>query len=310
MSIGLCCQYIVEKTNRNGVVSLVNNMQERSLQYGLFTKGKYTDENIVNVYRSNVTNLFNMMPVILNDGIKSLRISSNLFPLYDSVKPDLLYDDQVLNILKSIGKFALQNDMRITCHPDQWCVLNSKTPSVITKSINILAHHAWVFDKMDLPATPFYAINIHGGVKDNSIELIKSIDKLCPTAKNRLTLENDERSCNVLDLLEVYKKTDVPIAFDSHHHSFNDAGLEPEKAFDISVSTWGSVKPLTHLSNTEPELTQGSFTDRRKHSKDVYYIPDYQLQANNNGLIDIDFEFKNKNLAIKKAVNLFKIKLS
>ncbi len=124
-----------------------------------------------------------------------------------------------------------------------------------------------------------------------------------------MTLENDERCYSTSDLYKVFEETGVPVVFDSHHYKFNTGGIAEEKAFDLAKSTWGKVRPLTHLSNTEPSLAnEKAFNKLRQHSQYVHYIPDYQLQDNNNDLIDIDFEFKMKNLAIEKAIKDFKIK--
>jgi len=73
--------------------------------------------------------------------------------------------------------------------------------------------------------------------------------------------------------------------------------------------TWGTYTPMTHLSNTDPSMVNGSFKDKRKHSDFVHYIPEYQRVANNNKSIDIDFEFKQKNLAIFQAIKNFEITL-
>jgi UV DNA damage endonuclease len=173
----------------------------------------------------------------------------------------------------------------------------------------MLQHHAWVFDQMQLPASPYYAINIHGGTKGNLSILTDSIKKMSSSAKNRLTFENDERSYYVKDLYKVYEETGVPICWDSHHHIFNDAGLSLDDALSLAKTSWNGVKPLTHLSNTDPSLVNGNFTEKRKHSDYVHYIPDCQLKANNLDEIDIEFEFKMKNLAIFKAVKDFDIKL-
>jgi UV DNA damage repair endonuclease len=128
--------------------------------------------------------------------------------------------------------------------------------------------------------------------------------------KNRLTLENDESYYSIVDLYKVFEETGVPICWDSHHHSFNDGGISNEESLQKCIKSWNSIKPLTHLSNTDPTLVNGSFTDRRKHSNYVHYIPDCQFQANNNDEIDIEMEFKMKNIALMKASKDFKLKLS
>ena len=201
------------------------------------------------------------------------------------------------------------NNIRITTHPDQFVLLSSNKEEVNNKSILMLEHYGWIFDCMELPKNNYYCINIHGGTKGNSNILISNINKLSNSVKSRLTLENDERSYSVKELYEVYLQTGIPIVFDSHHHTFNAENLSIEEALNLSIETWNKIKPLTHLSNSNPDFVNGSFLDRRKHSDYVYSICEYQKILNNENKIDIDFEFKMKNFAIKKAIKDFDIVL-
>jgi UV DNA damage endonuclease len=308
--LGLCCQYIEPKTKRNGQTEYINIVDEKGLQYGQFLKGKYTSSQIYSIWEHNANELLSIIKRCNKEGIHSFRMSSNLFPLYDSLTEDLHNQTVVKSILKEAGDYVTHNNMRVTCHPDQFVVISSNKVDVIEKSFRMLEHHAWIFDQMQLPVSPYYAINIHGGTKGNSTVLIDSIKKLTPSVKGRLTLENDERSFNVRDLYQIYEATGIPIVFDTHHHTFNTADLSIEEGLKLAMTTWGSIRPLTHLSNTDPTLVNGSFTERRKHSDYVHYVPECQLQANNNDLIDIDLEFKMKNIALFKAVSEFNLKLN
>jgi UV DNA damage endonuclease len=308
--LGLCCQYLEPKLKRNGQTEFINIVDETGLQYGQFLKNKYSSKQIEETWINNAIGLFDIIKRVNREGIKLFRVSSNLFPLYDSVTDNLRKCQTVKDILKETGKFVLENNMRVTSHPDQFVVLSSNKEDVINTSVRLLDYHAWIFDQMDLPVSTYYSINIHGGTKGNNKILVDSINKLSSSTKGRLTLENDERSYNVQELYQVYQETGVPICWDSHHHTFNDAGLSLDDGLNLAKQTWGAVKPITHLSNTEPSLVNGSFTERRKHSDFVHYVPDCQLNGNNNGEIDVEFEFKMKNLAIFKAVKDFNLKLS
>ena len=309
MAIGLCCQYLQPHTKRNGTVEYKNSTNERNLQYGRFLEGKYPNTIIEDLWINNAKGLFSTLKKIYSEGFRSFRVSSNLFPLHDLIGNMLDKCDDVKLVLEDIGKFVIENKMRLTSHPDQFVVISSNDISVINKSIKMLEHHAWVFDTMGLPKSPYYNINIHGGTKGNQETLINSIMSLKDNLKSRLTLENDERSYSVSDLLNIYEQTNIPIVFDNHHHTFNMNNISCEDAFNLCCDTWGDIKPMTHLSNTKVGLENSSFTDRRKHSEYVHHIPKYMFDANNNGKIDIEFEFKMKNIAIKKAVQEFQINL-
>jgi UV DNA damage endonuclease len=167
-----------------------------------------------------------------------------------------------------------------------------------------------MFDQMGLDQTHYYPVNIHGGAKNKYENVIANIKNLPDFVKNRLTLENDEFSYSVKELYKISCETKIPIVFDSHHHSFLTDDLSGEEAMELAISTWNGIKPITHLSNTEPELLNSkSKKDLRKHSFDIYSIPDYQLKANNSNIIDIDLEFKGKNLVFEKATKTLGLKL-
>ena len=309
MSLGLCCMYMVEKKSRNGTIKLINAMDCKTLQFGAFNAGKYSDEFILEIYQNNVNNLKKMLKIILADGIKVFRISSELLPLFDIVKESIYNHASILNALKEIGDFVKANNMRLSMHPDQFVVLSSATQRIIDNGVKILAYHNWIFDRMGLDNSPFYAINVHGGARGRLSTLVDTISKLPDNIRGRLTLENDESSYNVKELMGVYNQTGVPCLFDTHHHTFNDAGISIEEGMELALSSWGSIKGLTHLSNTTPGLENGSFVERRKHSDYIHYIPECQRIANNSGRIDIEIEAKQKQLSVMKMVKDFDIAL-
>jgi UV DNA damage repair endonuclease len=92
---------------------------------------------------------------------------------------------------------------------------------------------------------------------------------------------------------------------DTHHHTFNDGELSMADAHAAACETWGTIRPLQHISNTEPELANGSTTDRRKHSNMIHYVPEPQLQALRDDTIDVDVEAKFKNVAVSAMVKQF-----
>jgi UV DNA damage endonuclease len=309
--LGICCHYIKEETRpKSGEKYFVNEMDERSLQLGRYRSGKYTSDQIKGTYVNNVRRLGEMLPKIRKAGIKLFRISSAMFPLADQVDKSLWDNKEITDILSNIGTFVKQNDMRVTTHPGQFCVLSSDSDEVVEKAFVELSIHGWLFDKMGLEHSPKYAINIHGGKKDRGSRLIEQIKSLPDNVRKRLTLENDETTYNVIDLLPVFQETGVPIVLDSHHASFNDGCLTLEEAFEVTKETWPTnVKPLQHISNTSPENINANFQLRRKHSNMIHYVPAVQLKALQEDLIDAEIEAKFKNVAVFSMAKTFNIPL-
>jgi UV DNA damage endonuclease len=307
--LGVCCQWLEERTKPRGKVELVNIMDERNLQLGRYNDGKYSPEQIKSTYLNNVKNLAAMIPKIAANGIRLFRISSALFPLSDKVDRTLWDNDEIKCILKETGEFIKKIGMRVSTHPGQFCVISSDSDKVIENSIRELEIHAWLFDAMELDRSPFYAINIHGGKSDRMMRLVEQIKILPESIRTRLTLENDEMSYSVNDLVDVSSQTGVPVVWDSHHHTFNDGGLSMEDAMNVTKQTWGKIKPLQHISNTEPHLSNGSFIDRRKHSEMIHYVPPLQLNALRDDIIDVEVEAKLKNISVFKMAKDFAIPL-
>ena len=309
MAIGLCCHFLSEeKAPRTGKISYKNLMDERVLQLGRWKDGKYTHDQVKGTYVHNAKSLLNGIKIVGKAGVKNFRVSSCLFPLSDQVPQHLWNNEEVIVYLKKVGDYAKENGIRLTTHPGQFCSLSSTSEDVVKKTIIELENHAWIFDQMGLPLTPHAAINIHGAKANRSAELISVINDLAPNIKNRLTLENDEMSYSAVDLLEISQSTGVPVVFDSHHHTFNTGDLSLEEAMFATMATWTKgIKPLQHLSNTDPQLVNGSLMDRRKHSDWVHYIPESQLELMRKDEVDVDAEFKMKNFAIDKMKKEFSI---
>ena len=310
MSLGLCCQWIQPQTKRNGDVVYNNIINEKLLQLGRFNKGEYDTSRIVNTYHNNVDEHIPLVPRLVENKIHVFRMTSNMFPLFE-FNQELIERDQLLHKkLKKLGELFLTNNIRVTCHPGQFTIINSNEDRVIVNAIKELEYHAWMFDVMGLERSPYYAINIHGGKRGNFDKLVETINTRLPyNVKSRLTLENDEKCFSVRELVEVNKATGVPVVFDSHHFTFNQDGMNMVEAFNASYDTWqaSDCKPIQHLSNTEPGMEDGSFSERRKHSWDIHYIPNPQLIGLSYDMIDVDVEAKGKNIALLNTRKKFNI---
>lgn len=300
MAISVCCQWVEERIKRNGTKEIVNLIDEKMLQLGAYKADKYSQQRIIDTYHNNVDQHIKIFPKLVENNIKSFRLTSTLFPLFEFCSDLAKNDYSLKNKLAYLGGLFHKNNIRVTCHPGQFTVISSDSDKVIENSIRELEYHAWIFDMMGFDQTPYYAINIHGGKKDRNDKIVQVYSRLPDNVRKRLTLENDERCYNVKQLLQVHEKTGIPIVLDSHHYTFGTDDLSFVDAFYETLKTWGKIKPLQHLSNTEPDKMNGSFSDRRSHSNYIHYVPDIQLAAIKDNLIDVDVEAKMKNLALIK----------
>ena len=298
MVMGLCCQWLESRTKRDGTIVYENIINEKSLQLGAYRDGKYDGTRILDTYRGNVKEILRIIPRLIEHNIKSFRLSSSMFPLYEFCGDIVRNDDEIKSDLATAGRLFKEAGIRVTTHPGQFCVISSDKDSVIQNSIRELEYHAWIFDAMGFDHSPFYAINIHGGKADRADRLVEVIQTLPENVRKRLTLENDEKCYNVRSLLNISSRSSVPIVFDSHHYNFGVGDLSFDEAFRATISSWGDIKPLQHISNTEIGMENAAFNQKRAHSQMIHNIPHLQLEAMRANLIDVDVEAKMKNIAL------------
>lgn len=297
MALGLCCEWV--DIDRRG--QLVNQISQRDLRLGRVDT--YGAAFIRETYLANIDGVSDLLQRAVAAGIRFVRISSSVFPLFDKVPRGLWDNGEVVERLRAVGRFIVQHRLRVNTHPGQFVVLSSERDDVVDKSLIELDFHGWLFDQMGLDRSPYYGINVHGGKGGRPDRLLAGIDRLSAAARERLTLENDEFAYSVEELAVVCRKSAVSMVVDVHHHSLNPGSLTTAQALDVGRSTWpAGVKPTTHLSNSRPEHLEASVGKRRIHSD---YISTFQadlLALHVAGIVDVEVEAKAKNIAIKQLV--------
>ena len=129
---------------------------------------------------------------------------------------------------------------------------------------------------------------VHGGGVYGDKEKTKqrwcdNYNNMYDAVKYRLVLENCERCFSIEDCLEVSKKINIPVVFDTHHFECykilhpEEKFQEPEHYIPLILETWKrkGVKPKFHVSE------QGS--GRTGHHSDfIEVIPQYLLEILNH----------------------------
>jgi UV DNA damage repair endonuclease len=305
MTIGICCQWLTKKVKpKAGTEYDFNIIEEKSLQLGRYKARNYPDTNITLTYLHNIAEVSKALDIVAASKISHFRLSSGMLPLMDIVDQSVWNNKHVVDALSGLGTKIAALKMRVSTHPGQFTVLSSDTASVVDSAIREIENQSWIFDQMGLAQSPQFSINVHGGKSDREDKLVESIGRLTPGARSRLTLENDESCYSVRQLLKVSERTATPIVFDSHHHTFNEDRLSGKEAAKLAATTWAAgILPIQHLSNTTPGKENSSFTERRQHSYSLHYIPDFQKEMLLDGLVDIEMEFKGKNLGVLPELN-------
>jgi UV DNA damage endonuclease len=224
-------------------------------------------EALVTLYRHNLGVVDKAIDWCGANGVPLYRVTSALFPFSDeAVGVDVL--QELAPVLAGVGRRIEAAGLRVVIHPDQFVVLSSDSPEVIRNSIKILGRHALAFDLMGLPASPWAAMNIHGGKGGRHDRLVATIGELPPNVRLRLTLENDEHAYSAEQIHAACAAAAVPMVFDAHHHVIRE---KLESYDDASVGRWtGAAREtwaphrdwqVVHISNGAAGLHDSAHHD-------------------------------------------------
>lgn len=237
--------------------------------------------------------------------IGCFRVNSQILPL--KTHPTCGYDidelpdaDRIISQFQACGALAKKNNLRTCFHPDQFVVLNSQRPEVVDASLCEIEYQAQVAQWIQADV-----INIHGGGafgdKAKSLaQFAAALDRLSPAARQRLTVENDDKIFAPADLLPICHAAGVPLVYDVHHHRCHRDELSIEEATKQAIATWNR-EPLFHISSPL-EGWQGPKPQRHHDFIDVNDFP----QCWREQPITIEVEAKAKEAAVLKLLQQLK----
>lgn len=304
IQLGLCCMNKTLKQQKPPVYAARRIIIKQIRKLGI--------EELKRRTLQNLEDLLKMLQWNEENGIRVFRLSSEMFQHKTNPRvPDYTYDF-ALDHLKKVGDYAREKGHRLTFHPGQFNVLSSPDPRLIEQTVKDLMYHAEVLDLLgyqyDTPHGRDSVMVIHGGgiygdKKSAMKRWIHNYKNLPQLVKNRLVLENCEKSFSIYDCLMIHYKTGVPVVFDTHHHECYKK-LHPTETFKpvefyipLILETWKEkgIKPKFHVSE------QGSGKIGH-HSDYIEILPEYLLEIPNKFDINIDImiEAKAKELSIQK----------
>lgn len=243
VQLGLCCKFAKEPIQFRTTMANVVSKLTRSDGLGKISK----------LCLHNAGALLETLHYCHRVGIGGFRVTSQVLPLF--THPATGYEPRELPDFKEIRRkfeecrqFAQSANIRLTFHPDQFIVLNSPTLAVVAASIPELNYQAMVSEWIGADV-----LNIHvgGGYGDKAAAMRRFADvveRLDPRVRSRLTVENDDTTYTVADLLPLCKELGVPLVYDVHHHRCNADDLSVEEATERAMRTWNR-RPLFHLSS-------------------------------------------------------------
>ena len=289
MSIGYACKTIgVLYTNQKSCI--MKNASET---------------NLLSLISYNLSSLENIIDYNIKNDIRLFRISSDLIPFASSSVNNInwpyIFKNQFLNITKKIQT----SGMRVSMHPGQYTVLNSPSVDVVARAIDDLNYHSLVLDSLNVGAEHKIVLHI-GGIYNDKKQAIKrfitNYHHLDDSVKRRLVLENDDKSYNIDDVLEIGTNLNAPVIFDNLHNNINPSDKQKSDFYWINKckKTWhqndGNQK--IHYSQQNPLKRSGSHSSSIRIDEFMRFYENLESKE-----IDIMLEVKDKNLSAVKCIN-------
>lgn len=211
--------------------------------------------------KQNLSALYNQLMFIsrMPDLCKSFRISSTLLPLFDHPVLVNIYDQELHTIIsKGLARCKSiidQHNITVSCHPDQYCIINSTSKSVRENSFRTLNYHKYFMSQLTTPERSCINIHLEGNL-DHIPEFDTDLDQhtdLIPW----LSFENSDKNGKVFtgntqNTLKLCQKYNIKMLFDLHHHVVLEGSYLDlySDTFVQIIDTWNGQTPFFHASQS------------------------------------------------------------
>ncbi len=292
---GLCCQFLDApirfRTATHRYVATLAEEEGRAYLSG--------------IARDNARALGEAVTQCVALGIGAFRINSGILPLSTHPKsgytlPDLDDDGSITAAFSAAGSLAVEHDVRLSFHPDQFVVLNSERGEVVESSLGEMRAQGHIAELVGADVLTLHPGSSAGGSEAALERLERGIERLADAARQRLALENDDRRFSPELLLPFCERLGLPMVYDVHHHRCTPDGLDVSEASARAAATWKYREPYFHISSPRDGWSGG---DLRPHADYVVRgdLPDAWLDMK----ITVDIEAKAKEravLALRRSV--------
>jgi UV DNA damage endonuclease len=123
--------------------------------------------------------------------------------------------------LARVGAKARRLGIRLTTHPGQYTVLNSEDPRVRRRAAVELEVQGEIMHGMGLGPESVVVLHVGGAAGGVGVALERferGFELLSGAARERLVLENDDRTFGLADVLELAGRLGRPVVWDVLHH--------------------------------------------------------------------------------------------
>jgi UV DNA damage endonuclease len=194
--------------------------------------------------------------------------------------------------LAAVGALARERGIRLSTHPGQYTVLNSERPDTQAAAVAELEVQAALLDAMRLPPEAVVVLHVGGAAGGSQQALDRfaaGFERLSERARGRLTIENDDRSFALIDVLALARRIGRPVVWDILHHHCHDPHRIPDaEALALAAATWPpGVRPKVHFSSPRTAVEERKRRNGRRVERTLALPP---LRAHADLVDPIAFE--------------------
>ncbi|MGJ7913045.1 UV DNA damage repair endonuclease UvsE [Neobacillus sp. LXY-1] len=236
--------------------------------------------------------------------IELYRLSSSLVPL--ATHPEVMWDfiSPFKQEWEELGQLIKNFNFRVSFHPNQFTLFTSPREEVTINAVKDMEYHFRMLEAMDAIGSALINIHIGGayGDKETSLNRFHQNIKTLPLEiKKVMTLENDDKTYDVLETLVTCEKENIPMILDYHHFMANKGEVDLPLYLQRIFDTWNSfhLSPKVHISSPKSEEAYRSHAD---YVDLDFVLPFLKMAKELNQDFDIMIEAKQKNLAMHKLV--------
>lgn len=273
-----------------------------------------TDARLRELTYNNLDGLKKVVKWNIENDIYLYRISSAVVPYASHEINKIKWWEENLAQLKEISRLVKSSLMRVSMHPPHFVNINSPNLEIIKSSMAELEWHAKLLNTMELDNTHrliFHVGGVYGDKKASIKRFIEVYKDIPEDIRKRLSLENDDKSYHVWDVLDISSETGVPVVFDVLHHQILNTGRKVDDDIDSILkncfSTWNDKTgiPKIHYSNQKKDAKPGSHSD----SIDIDEFMEFYFRYCKYEF-DIMFEVKDKEKSVLSAYKRLKQELA
>lgn len=281
----------------------------RNTSFRTCTMKNASEENLTRIIKDNLNSLQNIIEYNIENEIKLFRISSDIIPFGSSPVNNINWWEVFAEDLENIGKKIKTSATRVSMHPGQYTVINSNKEDVVDRAIEDLIYHNRFLDSLKVDRKNKIILHVGGvyGDKINAIKRFKENYKmLSENIKSRLVIENDDKSYNISEVLEIGKSLSIPVVYDNLHNEV--LNFDPSKSDNFWINkandTWNDFDGVQkiHYSQQNKEKKPGSHSE----TIDLKIFKEFSDSLCYHG--DVMLEVKDKNLSAIKVNNYLKDK--